>query len=182
MAQQDRAQADPLGGRNRAGEGRGEPAFGQHFPNPLGRSFFEMNGNAWVARAVLVKQAAEKRLRRRPDVTEAQLAFLAGGGAPDAAHRFLPPFEEDRCFAQQHSARRRQTHLAAVSVQEGGAQLRLHVLHRPAQCRLRDPQMPRGPRVAQLLGHRLKIAKLPEIHGELMVESDGWPSSLAGVL
>ena len=100
LPEQQGAQA---GSRRRGygtGERRGETPFGEHFPDALRGALLEVHGDERVALAIFREEAAEKRLGRWPDVSEAQFPFFAGRGAAHPAHGFLPALKKNRRLPQ----------------------------------------------------------------------------------
>jgi hypothetical protein len=86
FAQDDCPQAGCFRDGNRARECCREAAFGEHFPDALRSSLFEMERDERISPAVFMEQASEERLRWWADVAQTQLTLLARGGAAHAAH------------------------------------------------------------------------------------------------
>lgn len=84
FTEKDGLEAEAFMAEDWTGDGGGETALGDHFPDALGGSFLEVDGDPGEALSVMVEEAAEEGLGGGADVTQPQLAFLAGCGAFDA--------------------------------------------------------------------------------------------------
>ena len=164
VAEEDSAQAEVFGRGDGPRERGGKAALGEHFPDALGRALFEMDRDARVALAILVKQSSEERLRGRADVAEAQFAFFPSRRSPHAPHGFVPAFEEDGGFAEQDLSGRGEAHRPAIALEDLRAERGFDLLDGPAERGLGDAQALGSTGIAQFLGDGLKVAEMSEFH------------------
>jgi hypothetical protein len=104
-------------------------------------------------------------LRRWPNVPKTQLALFTGGGALNAADRFIEALQKPGNFAKEHGPCRPERDRAARPGQELHTETLLKFLDRAAERGLRDAEALSCFREAEFLSHSLKIAKMAQIHG-----------------
>ena len=164
VAKQHRLQAERGVREDGAGEADVEPAFGHHFPDSLGRAFFEMHSDLRAAPRVFPDRAAEESLRRRADVSQAQLALLPRGGAAHAADRAFELLEKERGFGKQRASRRGERDAAPGARDDFHPEFGFQFFQGPAESGLRHIQPPSGARKTQFLGNGLEVAEVAKIH------------------
>jgi hypothetical protein len=130
--EENRAQPEGFVSQDRPRQRRGETAPRDHFPNAFRGSLFEVNGDERVSFAIVVEQAAEKRLCRRADVTQPQFTFFACGRSPDPAGQFLDLLEKPSYFPQQHGTRRRETDVVSRAFKDISVESVFQLLDCPA--------------------------------------------------
>jgi len=162
--QRDGSEADFFVDEDRAGESGGKTTFCDHFPDTLGRAFLEVDGDAGETLAVIAEECTKERLGRRADVAEAKFAFLAGGGATDAAGDIIDLVEEETNLVEEDRSRRGEAHHVASSLQNISPQGAFELLNGTAESWLSDVQAFRGLGEAKLFGHGLKITEVAEVH------------------
>lgn len=122
FVERDGSEADFFVDEDRAGESGGKTTFGDHFPDALRGAFLEMDRDARETLAVIAEKCAEEWLGGRADVTEAKFAFLAGGGAADAAGNVIDLVEEEANFVEEDRPGWGDAHHVAGALQDFSAQ------------------------------------------------------------
>lgn len=171
LAEDEMLEREGLVGEDRAGEADREPPVGDHFPDPLGGAFFEVNGHPRVAAAVFGEDPPEERAGGRADIAEPEFAFFAGGGAPDAAEGLFETFEKDAGFLEKHGAGGGEAGGPPVAVDEADAEVGLKLLDGAAQGGLGDAEASGGAGETEVFGDGLEIAQVAEIHGGRWVDA-----------
>ena len=164
LVEHDGAEAEGLVGHDWPSDRGGKPAFGDHFPNALRSAFFQVDSDARVALSILAQETSKKGLGRRPDITQAQLAFFAGGSAANAPHGFLPLFQQERAFPKEHGPRRGETDVMAGAFEHGGPEGAFQLLDGAAQGGLSDAKAPGSAGVAQVLRDGLEVSEVAQFH------------------
>src|SRR5688572_21672840 len=118
--------------KNGTSQRGGETVLRDHLPDAFGRAFLEMKRHERKALGISAEQGTAERLRRRTDITEAQLAFFTGGGAYDASADFIDLLEQYGGFAKQDCASGRNPHHVARAFEQRDAQGMFQLLNRAA--------------------------------------------------
>ncbi len=149
-----------------AGDGGGEAALGDHFPDALGSALLEVNGDEGITPLVFGKEAPEEWGGGRADVAEAKFALLAGGGAADAADGFVPLLEEEGGFVEKDRAGRGEADVVAAALEDFGAEGGLELLDGAAEGGLGDAEAAGRAGETEILRDGAEILQVPEFHGD----------------
>ena len=114
------------------------------------------DGKTVLSRADVMEGVADmipEKISQLGDFSQAQLVA-----------KILPAIEKQRRLLQQHRPGRSEPDEVTAPFQHLGTEVVLQFLDGPAQGGLGKAQPPRGARVAEIFGDRLKITKMTQVH------------------
>jgi hypothetical protein len=117
-----------------------------------------------VAVAVFSEDAAEEMAGGWSDVSDAEFAFLALGGAADRLESGLVLFEECARFAEKGGTGIGEADPFSVAVEENGPEVVFHFLDGATERGLGDAQAGSGFGEAEFFGDGDEVSELPEVH------------------
>ncbi len=123
-----------------------------------------MDGDFGVSASVFGEDATEEMAGGGTDVTDAEFALFALGGATDGFEGGLVLLEEGAGFAEENGAGIGETHSLAVPVEEEGIELVFHLLDGATEGGLGDAQAGGGFGEAEFFGDGDEVSQLAEVH------------------
>ncbi len=123
-----------------------------------------MDGDFGVAASVFGEDAAEEMAGGGADVSDAEFAFFALGGAADGFEGGLVLLQEGAGFAEKNGAGVGEADSLAVPVEEDGVELIFHLFDGATEGGLGDAESGGGFGEAEFFCDGDEVFELPEVH------------------